>query len=351
LIATLGALLSARDRLDAEARRDTAPKAYDRLSARLHTWEHGSGAGALRGVVFGDSVFVPHDRTAAFTPVLRAALAASGHPVDLLDFTHVGLSPFQFYYALDRVLAGGPRFAIIEVNLRTFAADWTGIRGLRFPQFAAWLAPRRAWRMRKPLASQQMTLLGALVARLEERTNTLMLFDGLRQVGQHWFALVGRRINEALGLSTGSDIDRSKREIRMSTALHPEHARAWYGTDLTDNATAEILAALADDLRAAHVLPIFVVAPISLQRVAAYGVSIAGLDQRLERLRLAVGAQKAEWILTSPLVGPGAFIDGIHVNSVGARRMAVYVAQRVSRQLARLDTVPAADDTTPSAAR
>jgi hypothetical protein len=340
----LGSVFAARQTLNAETRRDSAHVAYGHLAARLVAWERPPANGALRGVVFGDSVFAPHHPKSAFAPVLAAALAAGGHPVDLLDLTHVGMSPFQFYYTLDRALAGGPRFAVIEVNLRTFAADWTAIPGLRFPQMTAWLAPRRAWRMRRPLASQQVTMLGMFVTQLQERTDTLMLFDGLRQVSQETLASLGQRINDALGLDTRSDREKTSSEIRLSTALHPEHAQAWYGTDLAGNPTAEILCALADDLRAAHVLPIFVVAPINLQRVESYGVSIAGLDQRLERLRLAVGARQDEWIVTNRLFRSGDFIDGIHVQPASVRRLATEVAERVSPLLAGLEAKPVAGD-------
>src|SRR5262249_36194425 len=271
-----GALEETRTALIGQAFRDATAATCQTLLDRVERWGGRVRApGELPGVVFGDSVFLSlRDPKKAFAPALERSLAAPGRSVALLDRTHLGLGAFQFYYLTDGVVAGQPRFAIVEVNLRTFATDWQGIEWLRFPQLAGGLSLRQAWRMRNELATQNMSPLDPLVYRLEQRTGTLFLFDGLRPLGRGALETAGTDLNAALGLTTRPPAENATRIVRQNLTLDADRARAWYGRDFADTPPAAVLRAVRRALRKGGVKTFFVVAPFNRERLAHLGLSL-----------------------------------------------------------------------------
>jgi hypothetical protein len=312
----------ARQALLARALRDPGVAGSRNLVRRIDAWRARSSSAAIPGVIFGDSVFLTNERQGGFAPALGQVLAASGRAVELLDLSHVGLSAFQFYYLADRVLTGRPRFAVVEVNLRTFASDWLETPWLRFPHLAAGVPTRKVVQMRETLAAQGLGPLTPIVYRLQEKTGTLFLIDGLRRLGADSLDAVGADVNAALGLATRPDADSLARLVQRRLLLDAERAQAWYGQDFVATPTAAVLRALAADLRAAGVPTCFVVAPINRARLAKLGVSLDDLDRRLERLRVALGAQPEAWVETSAVFRPQDFVDPVHLTPKAVRRLA-----------------------------
>jgi hypothetical protein len=303
-----------------------APVVHQMITDRTAEWVGRTRPpGVVGGIVFGDSVFA-RGETPLFAPALEAVLARRGVHADLLDLSYRGLGAFQFYYALRPALAGRPRFAIIEVNVRTFAEDWaTG--GLRAAQMSARLSLSQILRIRHALATQSLSVLAPFTYRLEEATGMLFLCDGLRHYGSTVLEDAGTRVNAMLGLTQGPPAQRTAQLYPRS--LDASNARAWYAQDFADTPTADALRALVADLHAADVTVRLVVAPINTARLAALGVAIQDLERRLGQLRDGVGARADEWVETSQLVSPADFTDAIHVKTEALERVAELVADRL----------------------
>ena len=330
-----GVLQKTRTALVREAFRDGAAATCRTLLDRVDSWRGRARApGELPGVVFGDSVFLSlRDPKKAFAPALERSLAAPGRSVALLDLTHLGLSAFQFYYLTDGVVAGQPRFAIVEVNLRTFATDWQEIEWLRFSQLAGGLSLRQAWRMRNELATQNMSPLDPLVYRLQQRTGTLFLFDGLRRLGREALETAGGTLNGALGLTTRPPAEKATRILQQNLVLDGDHARAWYGGDFAETPPAAVLRAVRRALRNGGVKTFFVVAPFNREWLAHLGLSLVEITDRTEKLRRVIGSPRPSWIDLSGTYRPSDFIDAIHLTPDGVERLATSVGQHVAEQL------------------
>ncbi|HJQ83018.1 MAG TPA: hypothetical protein VKA21_03010, partial [Candidatus Binatia bacterium] len=314
-----------------EALRDPGPLAYAAVVQRVEAWRARAARATLRGVVFGDSVFVKRDGV-GFAPALTDALAVRGRRVDLADLSYVGLGAFQFYYAAERVLAGEPRVAVVEVNLRTFAPDWWQTQGLRYPQLSAGLSLRRALGVSEALATQGLSPLAPLVYRMEEVTGTLLLFDGVRRMGGRLLDAVGTRVNDALGLPARSTQDQVQATLRKNLVLDAARARTWYGESFVESPAAAMLRALASDLRTAGVATVFVVAPINVDGARAHGVRLDDLDVRIDRLRDHVRARPDEWLETSDRFHAADFRDAVHLKPAAVERLATLAAERLASQ-------------------
>lgn len=274
------------------------------------------------GIVFGDSVFA-RGETPLFAPALEAALAKRGQRSDLLDLSYRGLGSFQFYYALRPALAGRPQFAIVEINLRTFAADWAAAE-LKTPHLSARLSLGQVLHLRHALATQSLSVLAPFAYRLEEETGTLFWFDGLRHYGGHLLERAGTQVNAFLGITQRS---RAQRNAQLyPRGLNASNSRAWFEQEFAETATADVLRALVAELRAADVTIRLVVAPINTARLAELGMDLQRLQQRCERLRAAVGAHVGEWVVVHHLASPADFMDAIHVKTEVLERMSDVIA-------------------------
>lgn len=290
--------------------------------------------GGLGGAVFGDSVFAPHAPDKRFVHVLGERLAAAGLPIDMIDVTNPGFSPIQFYCLLDGVLAGRPDFVIVEVNLRTFAPDWIHDVGLRMPQLSADLSLLQVWRARRALATQQIGLLTPLQYRLDKPIGTIQLVNGVRVLSGDAFDAAGTRLNDALGLTALSSLERFHRDMTEHVSLDDGRAQAWYGQDFVSSPAAEALRALARELRDAGVATLFVLAPAMRGRLHELGISLRELDARTDALRRMVGAAPSQWIDTAVLFRPVDFVDGFHLRPDLVGHMTEPVVARLRRILA-----------------
>ena len=335
LALALTGLYRARTRLGVYALRSLTTFAYVTLERRLDALgKQIPVPGERRGAVFGDSVFAGNEFTPGFTATLVETLKESGRPVRVLDAAYPGLSAFQFYYAADRVLAVRPQFAVVEVNLRTFAPDWQQNPALQFRELAAGLSLRRALRMREALATQTLSPLAPVAYRLLETTDSLFLFDALRRFGTDSLAAVGTKVNDILGLATRSRADQDEEARRRAwndLLLNREHTRQWYGRDFTATPAAVVLRALADELRAAGVVTVFVVTPLDRERLRQW-TSLRTLDSRIDALRQVLGAEPEDWVQPTGFHHED-FIDGIHVNADGVKRVASDVGLRLRPRL------------------
>lgn len=333
--AAVGFLQGARTTLVEQALGDVAVRACWTVSDRIDAWnKRAPQAGELRGIVFGDSVFLTtFDPGKAFTPVLSRVLTSPGRSVALLDLTHLGFSAFQFYYLTDRAVARQPRFAVVEVNLRTFADDWQQTGWLRFPQLAGGLSLRQAWEVRTELATQSLSPLAPLVYRLQEKTGSLFVFDGLRRVGTRALQAAGTDMNAVFGLAARSHDETRIRILQQNLVLDTERAAAWYGRDFANTPSAGMLQALARALRAADVETFFVVAPMNRERLAQLGISLADLGARIEQLRLTIGGPQRAWIDLSAQYTSRDFVDAVHLRPVGVEGLAANVGEEIKQQI------------------
>lgn len=335
LAALIGPALMARQTLIRAARKEPGVLAYAVISRRFDTWRARARAGApLTGVVFGDSVFAGNQMRAQFPITFAADLDRRGIAADVLDLTFRGLSAAQFYGLTGRATAANPCFAVVEVNRRSFAADWLGTAGLSFPQLAIGLSLRQVARDRTALAVFDISPVAPLVLQAQEATGTMFVVDGLRRLAAEWFDGLGLLINDALGLSTRSDQERTARILTPNMILTADTAPAWYGQDFVATPSAAILRSVAAELRSAGVTTLFVVAPANLERLAELGVSRADLDQRTEQLRIYLGVPAPAWIDMSPFFQPPAFLDALHLQPAEIDRMAALAAARMAELLA-----------------
>lgn len=300
------------------------------VTERINEWIRQRQRGGLGGVVFGDSVLARPPQKPIFTPTVGAALATAGINADVLDLTYLGLDAFQFYYTLRPALAGRPRFAIVEINLRTFAADWMAAGGLHNLHLSAGLSMRQALRAHEALATKGLSLLAPLAYRLERATGMLFLFDGLRLRYRRALEGIGTQVNTLLGLHA---LSRREEFTRFLPRLDARVVQAWYGLNFESTASAEVLCALRDELLIAGVMVQFVVAPINITAVGALGIDTEDLARRIARLREAIGAQPDEWIEVSDLFSPGDFMDAVHLKVDGVERLASVVGNQLAHRL------------------
>lgn len=319
--------------------RDTAAGFVDAgATSAINEWrEDGTPPGGLTGVVFGDSVFAPLTSDNRFVTALKSALPPAGLDVNLLDLTQAGYSAFQFYYLANRVLAMPPDFAVIEVNLRTFAPDWYGDPLQRFAPMAMSLTPQQVWRVHQALATQQVGFLTPLQWRVDEQLGgVLVLVDGVRVVGLGVLEALGTWANRVLGLSVRSNAALGRAAIGRHVTLTADHARLWYGHDFVTSPTAQVLRAFSEQMRAAGVMLLYVLGPVQRQTLEQLGISAKDLHARTEQLREMLQASPEQWVDATELYQTSDFLDGVHVQGPLIRRMTRPVVERlVPMMLAR----------------
>src|SRR5262249_24570829 len=155
LVTALSAAYLARGFLGKWAQNDLVCGAHELITERISAWQaHPREAGVVRAVLFGDSVTLKPDGEGLLGSALALALAGHRVRTDLLEVTYPGLSVLPFFYSLERIVAGQPAVAVVEVNLRTFAEDWGAENSLRFRRLAALLSLRQALANRSLLATQ-----------------------------------------------------------------------------------------------------------------------------------------------------------------------------------------------------
>ncbi len=285
----------------------------------------------VSGVVFGDSVWAPPtEADTRFVLALEPALQQAGVNVKLLDLTHAGFGAYQFYYLSSRVLAGGPPdFAVVEVNLFTFAPDWYGEPLGRFSPMTAGLSLEQVWRVRQALATQQVGLFTPWVYRLDEHIRVPSLLDRVRTQGLATLAAVGNSANGLLGLAAPSGHDRAWATIQRHVKLDARTAELWYGRDFVVSPTAAVLRAFSDDLRAAGVTILYVVSPLQRRTLRQFGIRPDDLHARMDQLRQMLHATPEQWVETTDLFQSKEFIDGVHVRGDLIRRMTPPVVERL----------------------
>ncbi len=323
--ATLAAALLWRDDLLWRANGGGARLTYLRLRERTGAWVARVGTRDTGGVVFGDSVFAMAPRV--FVSALRDALDDRGHSADLLDAAEYGLTAFHHYYWLPEVLPGRPRFALVEVNLRTFAADWAAEPTLRMGQLSAFAGMRRAAAVRDALAADGVGLVDPFVYRLEHASGMLFVADGARQAVAQALAAAGTAVSRTLALPESEQPAEIARFLPL--ALDAGRAEAWYGEDFASRPQAAVLRTLLHELRAAGVVPLLVVVPVNRDRLAALGVA-ADLDARTLRLRHAIGARPEDWLAPTDGFRDADFRDAVHLRPLALERLAASVAERLA---------------------
>lgn len=315
-------------------------------TAKIKTWgERKMPPDGVSGVVFGDSVFAPLTSDKRLVVSLGPALQQAGLNVKLLDLTQAGFSAYQFYYLSSRVLdAGPPDFAVVEVNLRTFAHDWYENSGHRFAPMAMGLSAEQVWRVHQALATQQVGFLTPFEYRLDSRVGIFSLLDGVRAFGLGVLDSIGTWANGVLGLPVQSAADINRAAMWRHVALSADHAHLWYGRDFVVSPTAEVLRAFSEHMRAAGVTILYVVAPVQRRRLRQLGIQPDDFHARTERLREMLGASPEQWLEATELYQSTDFVDGVHVHGELIRRMARPLVERLvpmmtARQRAR--AVPA----------
>ena len=302
-----------------------------RATAKIKTWgETRMPPGGVSGVVFGDSVFAPQTTKTQFVTSLQPALQQAGLNVKLLNLTQPGFSAYQFYYLASRVLAAGPPdFAVVEVNLRTFARDWYSIPGQRLPPMTVGLSTEQVWRVHQALATQQVGFLTPFEYRLDNRLGIFLLFDGVRTFGLEMLDAIGNWMNGRLGLAVLSADDLARAAIGHHISLTADHAHLWFGHDFVVSPTAEVLRAFSDDIRAAGVTMLYIVSPVQRRHLRELGVLPDDFHARTEKLREMLHASPEQWIEAADLYQSTDFVDGVHVRGELIRRMTVPVVERL----------------------
>ncbi len=282
-------------------------------------------AGLRRGVVFGDSVV--DWMGVRLAELVEAELGSRKLDTELFTVSHPWLRPIQFYYLLDEVLAGKPEMAIVEVDLRAFWAGWSDSPLLRAKDLSRLMSPRRAWRIRSVLPSEGLGLVDPWLFRLEERLDVLYLVDGVRARGRAALDRLGTQINTALRLPPPTPL--------RAGALDADSAREWFDTDPARHRSAIVLRELLRGLREAGVVTVLFVAPIDVERMARFGI-LDGLrlPERIEALRLAIGAQPGEWRDLHALLPSKDIRDStMHLLPAGGEKVAAAVADALAPRL------------------
>jgi hypothetical protein len=327
--AALFALWRQRDALVRSAPRDVR-NPYAVVTEGLRAWHQRPRSATMTGVVFGDSVLIRPAFKPLFVPLVSRVLLAHGVSADVLDMANRGFSAFQFYYAVDDVLGIRPLFAIIEINLCTFAPDWYENASLRTPQLTARLSPLRALDIRSALATQGLSIFSPLIYRAQEHSGTLFVVEGLRIQVSDALERLGTRINSESGLPV-----RAKGyPMLFPPRLNPERANVWYGHEFVDSPTAQVLRALVRALQEDDVAVLAFIAPINTEQLTRLGFDLGALWARIDRLRDAVGLPVDAWVHTSQLMRSADFLDVMHLQSTAAReRLAEFVGAALVQKL------------------
>jgi hypothetical protein len=299
------------------------------LAPALLKWRASRPAeGIDRGVMFGDSVLVLGcgKEGVRLEPMLGAELTSRGVRNELLSLAHGAFRATQFYYFLDDVLAGHPKLAVVEINLRSFSKDWAEQPILRFQNLSRKLTWQRALRVRAPLAKEEVSLLDPPVYRLEEQLDALDVANGVNIRGRGLLTDSGHAVNRELGLPA--------ERVNYTRTLDAARAIASYENDFADHWMAAMLRELLRGLRAAGVTTVLFVTPVNVDRIAELGLTERlDLTTRIEDLRRAVGATGAEWRDLHAAVRAPEFRDeSEHLQAAGCHQVAAALADALVEQ-------------------
>lgn len=294
----------------------------------LRGWrERPAAPGVVKGAFFGDSVVWGSGMPA----LLAADLEGRGVHVDVAGVAHVALRPMHFYYLLDQVLAGRPRFVVAEVNLPAFSSQWADAPAVRLRHLSREMSIRRAWRVRVALRDEQIGLLDPFLYRMENAVGLLYVPDGARERGQMLVddvtGLVARRFGIPLARRNPSTFGLG--------ALDVGTARGLYGIDPATHRTALVLRELLRGLREAGVGALLYVTPVNVGRLAE--LSLEGelsLDAKIGALRVAVGASEEEWLDLHDALPTQAIRDAVgHLNPQGAGVVVAALGDKLAKRL------------------
>jgi hypothetical protein len=301
----------------------------------LHEWTARPRSPQLLGTVyFGDSLVIGAGYSAV-PRLLEERLAERGIEIALGWVVHLAFRPINFYELAGQVLAGGPRIAVVEVNVRLLSAYAAARPPYRFVTLSRFLSPRRQWRAREALAADEIGVLDPALYRLEERLDVLHVADGVRIRADDALVATGNAVTRVLGLRT-RDIGWWVARMReILEHLDAAEARAAYAVDQGSHPLTAALRGLGRELRAAGVLTLFYGAPVDVDRLAALGVrEEIGLAARVEALRQAVGAPREEWLDLHDLLPGAAFMDTQnHLQREGVERVAAAIADALVARL------------------
>jgi hypothetical protein len=271
---------------------------------RVQKWARQPGA-APRVVLFGDSLAVCADaKKHAVASVGRATvegLRRGGLRVDLVDLAQPALRPLHYYALLDDALALRPALVIVEINPRGFLPVAAGGGAERMPALARKLSLREAIRVRASLEQEGLTLLDPLLMQLEEQLGMLYVLEGARDAVAVWLEQQAARLESALGLHREPLASLIEAERRLVLSYMVDHAA---------HPNAAVLRAIRDDFVRAGVPVLFYVAPIDVARLRDAGLADPpALQASFERLRVAVGATRGEWLDLHAVLTSSSFRD------------------------------------------
>jgi hypothetical protein len=318
----------------------TKANAVERLVVPdLQRWASPASPGVVRGVFFGDSLTMSLDSLAhggskGGVPVLvEEALRAAGTPVDILALTHAAFRPVHLAYVLDEVLAGQPRFAVVELNLRLVAPTWDALPALRFLPLSRKLSTYRQIELAPYLREEGIGTFHPGVYRLQEALSLLYVMDGVRIAGHDWLGAESSRIERTLGL---------ERNARPVQSLELNDDAKAYASRFAEGSSAAILRLLERDLAAAGVWALYYVSPLNPDALRAAGVADpAALSARIEELRAAAGVPAERWLDLHDGMPASAFLDQMnHLRPSALRTVATRVLHRLRPVIAGVDAPP-----------
>lgn len=315
----------------------TKANAVERLVVPdLKRWVAGTRPGVIRGVFFGDSLTMSLDSLShgggkAGVPVLvEEALRAAGTPVDILALTHAAFRPVHLAYALDEMLAGRPRFAVVEINLRLVAPTWKALPALRFLPMSRKLSLRRQLELSPFLRDEGLGPLHPGVYRLQDALSLLYVMDGVRIVGHDWLDAQSSRVERTLGL---------ERNARPVQSLELNDDAATYASRLADGPSAAILHMLDAELTAAGVWTLYYVSPLNPDALKTADVTDPdALAARVDELRAATGVPSERWLDLHAGIPSSAFLDQMnHLRPSALRTVATRILHRLRPVIAGVD--------------
>jgi len=261
----------------------------------LEKWATDPTPAAVRGVFFGDSLTmsltsIGQGGSKHGVPVIvEKALRDAGTEIDLLALTHAAFRPLHLAYLLDDVLAGRPRFVVVELNLRLIRPTREALSGaLRFLPLSRRLPLRRQLEMAPFLREEGIGTLHPGVYRVQEALSLLYVMDGIRIAGNDWMSAQSSRVERAFGLA---------RRDNWLPSLEGNDDRGASASRLADGPPALILQLLDRELAAAGVWTLYYVSPVNPDALAAAGVTdTAAFAARVEELRTAAGVPPERWL-------------------------------------------------------
>jgi hypothetical protein len=287
--------------------------------SELRVWQ-GRSRTVPGGVVLGNSL--TECRGSTVGDVATGRLAARNTPHTVVTVWGGAFGPVQYYYLLDDVLAGRPEVVIIEVDqIRLVSTRITP--GLLYLALSRKLSFDQALRIRTALASEGVTLFDPFLYRLEERRDVSYLVPGVQERWREVLTRWGDAVNTTAGVRTTSF------DLRGLYLMSAESTRTIGRLDPNDSPLVPVLREIGARLRRAGVTVLFYVSPMN-EAILGPQLSANQARQRLNRLRVAVGAAPEEWVDLHDALPSDAFRDWQgHMQPVGCERVGEKLADAV----------------------